>query len=95
VQQKLKNLHTDHVMLQSELKYLIGVIIVNLKCRGFGGKTRPLPMVRVFRVVRPAATLWLGWTCTGKRPGNLDPLLTQTQVQTLPGRPLHVGVLDR
>jgi hypothetical protein len=54
---KLDNLHTDHVMIRSELKYLIGAKIVDLKCRVFGGKTAPFPTVRVFRVVRPVATV--------------------------------------
>ena len=54
---KLHNVRTDHVMIQSELKYLIGARIVNLKCRVFGGKTGPFPMVWVFRVVRPVATV--------------------------------------
>jgi len=31
--------------------------MVNLKCRVFGGKTAPFPTVRVFRVVRPVATV--------------------------------------
>ena len=44
-------------MIQSELKYLIGGKIVNLKCRVFGGKTGPFPMVLVVRVVRPVATV--------------------------------------
>ena len=54
---KLHNLRTDHVMIQSELKYLIGAKIVNLKCRVFGGKTGPMATVRVFGVVRPIATV--------------------------------------
>jgi hypothetical protein len=54
---KLDNLHTDHVMIQSELKYIIGAKIVDLKCRDFGCKTAPFPMVQVFRVVRPGATV--------------------------------------
>src|SRR5882757_782054 len=44
-------------MIRSELKYLIGAKNVSLKCRVFGGKTGPFPMVRVFRVVRPVATV--------------------------------------
>jgi len=56
---KLDNLHTDHVMIQSELKYLIAVKIVDLKCRVFGGKTAPFPTVWVFRVVRHVATVRL------------------------------------
>jgi hypothetical protein len=44
-------------MIQSELKYLIGAKIVNLKSRVFGGKSGPFPTVRVFRVVRPFATV--------------------------------------
>jgi len=52
---KLNNLRTDHVMIRSELKYLIGAKILDLKCRVFGGKTAPFPMVRVFRVARPVA----------------------------------------
>jgi hypothetical protein len=31
--------------------------MVDLKCRVFGGKTGPFPMVLVFRVVRPVATV--------------------------------------
>jgi hypothetical protein len=54
---KLDNLRTDHVVIRSELKYLIGAKIVDLKCRVFGGKTAPFPTVRVFRVVRPVATV--------------------------------------
>jgi hypothetical protein len=54
---KLDNLRTNHVMIQSELKYLIGAKIVDLKYRVFGGKTAPFPTVRVFRVVRPVATV--------------------------------------
>ena len=54
---KLHNLRTDHVVIRSELKYLIGAKMVNFKCRVFGGKTAPFPMVRVFRVVRPMATV--------------------------------------
>jgi len=54
---KLVNLSTDHVMIQSELEYLIGAKIVDLKCRVFGGKTAAFRAVRVFRVVRPVATV--------------------------------------
>jgi hypothetical protein len=49
------NLHTDHVMIRSELKYVIGGTIVNLKSRVFGGKTGPFPTVQVVCVVRPIA----------------------------------------
>jgi hypothetical protein len=52
---KLDNLRTNHVMIRSELQYLIGAKIVDLKCRVFGGKTAPCRTVRVFRVVRPIA----------------------------------------
>ena len=45
---KLHNLHIDHVMIQSELKYLIGAKLVVLKCRVFGGKTGPIATVQVF-----------------------------------------------
>jgi len=34
---KLHNLRTDHVTIWSELRYLIGGTIVDLKCRVFGG----------------------------------------------------------
>jgi hypothetical protein len=44
-------------MIQSEVKYLIGATNVNLKCRMFRGKTGPVPMIRVFRVVRPVSTV--------------------------------------
>ena len=51
------NLSTDHVMIQSELKYLIGGKVVMLKCQVFGGKTCPFPVGRVFCVVRTVATV--------------------------------------
>jgi hypothetical protein len=44
-------------MIRSELKYLIGAKIVNLKSRFFGGKTGPMATVRDFGVVRPVATV--------------------------------------
>jgi len=53
----LVNLRTDHVMIRSELKYLIGARIVHMKCRVFVGKTAPFPTVRVLSVVRPVATV--------------------------------------
>jgi len=34
---KLHNLRTDHVTIRSQLRYLIGAKIVDLKCRVFGG----------------------------------------------------------
>jgi hypothetical protein len=52
---KLHIVHTDHVVIRSELKYLIGGKIVNLKYLVFDGKTGPFPMVQVFGVVRPVA----------------------------------------
>ena len=54
---KLHNLRTDHVVIQSELKYLIGAEMVNFKCRVVGGKTAPFPTVWVLRVIRPVATV--------------------------------------
>jgi len=54
---KLHNVDTDHVMEQSELKYLIGAKIVNLKCRVFGRKTGQFPTVWYFCVVRPIVTV--------------------------------------
>jgi hypothetical protein len=45
---KLQNLRIDHVVIRSKLKYLIGAIIVKLKCRACGGKTGPIATVRVF-----------------------------------------------
>jgi hypothetical protein len=54
---KLDNLRTDHVIIQSELKYLIGAKIVDLKCRVFCGKTAPFPTVWVFHVGRPVETV--------------------------------------
>ena len=44
-------------MIRSELKYLIGGKVVMLKCQVFGGKTGPFPVGRVFRVLRPVATV--------------------------------------
>ena len=43
---EMHNLRTDHVMIQSELKYLIGAKVVNLKCRVFAGKTGRIATVR-------------------------------------------------
>jgi len=54
---KLHDLRIDHVMIRSELKYLIGAQVVRLKCRVFAGKTGPIPRVRVFCVVKPVATV--------------------------------------
>jgi hypothetical protein len=54
---KLHNVDTDHVIIRSELHYLIGANIVNLNCLVFGGNTGPFPMVQVFHVVRPVATV--------------------------------------
>jgi hypothetical protein len=45
-------------MIRSEFKDLIGGQVVMLKCRVFGGKTGPFPVGRVFRGVRPVATVW-------------------------------------
>jgi hypothetical protein len=56
-QVQLHNLHTDHIMIRSELNYVIGGKVVMLKCRILGGKTGPFPVARVFRVVRPIATV--------------------------------------
>jgi hypothetical protein len=53
------NLGTDHVMIRSELKYIIGAKIVDLKYRVFGGKTTAFPTVQVFRVVRPVVKVRL------------------------------------
>jgi len=55
---KLHNLRIDRVVIRSELKYLVGPKIVNLKCQLFGGKTSALLMVQVCRVVRPVAMVW-------------------------------------
>jgi hypothetical protein len=54
---ELHTLRTDHVMIRSELKYLIGGQVVILKCRVFVGKTGPFPVGRVFRRVRPVVTV--------------------------------------
>jgi len=45
---ELHNLRTDHVMIRSQLRYLIGAKVVRLKRRVFGGKTGPMATVRVF-----------------------------------------------
>jgi len=54
---ELHNLHTDHVMIRSELKYLIGGKVVMLKYRVFDGQTGPFLVGQVFRMVRPVATV--------------------------------------
>jgi len=50
---ELHNLRTNHVTLQSELKYLIGGKGVMLKCLAVGGKTGPFWMGRGVPVVTP------------------------------------------
>ena len=57
---ELHSLCTDHVAIQSALKYLIGGKVVMLKYRIFGSKTGRFPMRPVFRVVRPIATVPFG-----------------------------------
>jgi len=42
----MHNLRTDHVMIRSELEYLIGAKVVHLICRVFAGKTGPIATVR-------------------------------------------------
>jgi hypothetical protein len=44
-------------MIRSELKYLIGGEAVMWKYRVFGGKTGPIPVGRVVRVIRTVATV--------------------------------------
>jgi len=44
---ELHNLHTDHVTVQSELKYLIEAKVVMFKFQVFGGKTGSIATVRV------------------------------------------------
>jgi len=44
---KLHTLCTDHVTIQSELKYLIGAKVMRLKCRVYGGKTGLIAMVQI------------------------------------------------
>lgn len=45
---ELYNELTDHVMLQSELKYFIGVIEMRIKGHVFGGKTGQFATVLMF-----------------------------------------------
>jgi len=54
---QLHNLRTDHVMIESELKYIIEGKVVMLKWRVFGGKPGPFQMGPVFRVVKAIATV--------------------------------------
>jgi len=48
VRLELHNRGTDHVVIRSQLKYLIAAKVVRLTCRVFGGKTGPIAKVRVF-----------------------------------------------
>jgi len=50
-------------MIKSELTYLIGAKIVDLKCRVFGGRTGPMAKVRVFFWYDP-----LQWFGSGSNP---------------------------
>jgi len=54
---QLHILCTDHVMIQFELKYLIGGKVARLKYQVFGGKTNPFRMGQVSCVVSPMATV--------------------------------------
>jgi len=54
-QLEVRNLHINHITIQSELKYLIGAKVVRLKFRVFGGKTSPNCNSPGFRVVKPVA----------------------------------------
>jgi hypothetical protein len=51
------SLHIDHLMIRSELKYLIGGKVGMLKWRVCGAKTGPFPEHRVFHAVRPISTV--------------------------------------
>jgi hypothetical protein len=53
----LQNLHINHIVIQSQLKYFIGAKIVSLKCRIFDDKTGQFRMVLVVQFVRPVATV--------------------------------------
>jgi len=53
----LNNRCSDRLVTQSGLKYLMGVKVVRLKCWDIGGKTGPIPTVRVCLVVKPIATV--------------------------------------
>jgi len=48
----LHNLRIDHVIIQSELKYLMGAKYLGLQRLGFEVETSPNAMVRVFHVVK-------------------------------------------
>jgi len=54
---KLDILRTDHVVIRSELKYLIGWKMPGLPGPGFPVETGPKATVRVFPVVRPVETV--------------------------------------
>jgi hypothetical protein len=56
----LYNIHTDHVMIRLEPKYLIEGKVVMLKCRVFGGETSPFRMGHVCRMVRHIAMVSIG-----------------------------------
>jgi len=45
----------DRVIIWSELKYLLRAEMIRLKYRVYACKTGPIPMVRVFHVVKPVA----------------------------------------
>jgi hypothetical protein len=44
----LHTIHSDYVVIRSELKYSIGAQLVKLKFRDFGVKTSQIPTVQVF-----------------------------------------------
>jgi len=74
--QKLHNVLIDHVMIWSELRYIIGAKIVNSKCQVLCGNASPFQMVWVLRLVIPVATVWFRRNWNQNWPRKLDPLLT-------------------
>ena len=78
------NLHTDHVMIPSELKYLIDAKIMNLKCRVFSGRSSHFQWTGIFVWYDPLPRSSFGLNHTQNLPGNLDPLLTLVPVGNNP-----------
>jgi hypothetical protein len=62
-QLKLHNIHIHHVMLRSELKYLLGAKHLGFQRPGYEVEPGPFAMVSGFHVVKP-----LQWFGSGSNP---------------------------
>jgi hypothetical protein len=97
--QELINLGTDHVILRSELKYLIGGTVVMLKCRLFGVKTSPFAIRLVCCIVKHIAIVRFQVEQEREPTPALEPVANSTLAPYTPSKSCHSarnphGILD-